>query len=149
MCGVYKNEIEKANLLYWQVTCESFYTPKEWRWFFEKTKYKGDYSFIYFKIMKINQKIKAAILEENFKPLAIKNIFLKNKLKKKQILVKNLYSGICGSQIGEINSIKGKDKFLPHLLGHEATGKVVNVFNKKSKFKIGDKVVLHWQKWVR
>ncbi len=96
--------------------------------------------------MKINQKIKAAILEENFKPLAIKNIFLKNKLKKKQILVKILYSGICGSQIGEINSIKGKDKFLPHLLGHEATGKVVNVFNKKSKFKIGDKVVLHWQK---
>ena len=45
----YKNEIEKVNLLYWQVTCESFYTPKEWRWFFEKTKYKGDYSFIYFK----------------------------------------------------------------------------------------------------
>ena len=45
----YKNEIEKTNLLYWQVTCESFYTPKEWEWFFKKTNYKGDYSFIYFK----------------------------------------------------------------------------------------------------
>ena len=44
----YRNEKEKANLLYWQVTCESFYTPQEWKWFFEITKYKGDFSFIYF-----------------------------------------------------------------------------------------------------
>ncbi len=45
----YKNEIEKTNLLYWQVTCESFYTPKEWKWFFKNSNYRGDYSFIYFK----------------------------------------------------------------------------------------------------
>ncbi len=44
----YRNEIEKANLLYWQVTCEAFNTPKEWLWWFETTGYKGDYSFIYF-----------------------------------------------------------------------------------------------------
>lgn len=44
----YRNEIEKVNLLYWQVTCESFFTPEEWLWFFEKAKYTGDYSFIYF-----------------------------------------------------------------------------------------------------
>ena len=44
----YRNEMEKANLLYWQVTCEGFYTPKEWQWWFEKTKYSGDHSFIYF-----------------------------------------------------------------------------------------------------
>ena len=44
----YRNEEEKANLLYWQVTCESFYTPSEWEWWFNHTKYKGDYSFIYF-----------------------------------------------------------------------------------------------------
>ncbi len=44
----YKNEEEKANLLYWQVTCESFYTPKEWAWWFDLVSYKGDYSFIYF-----------------------------------------------------------------------------------------------------
>jgi protein-L-isoaspartate(D-aspartate) O-methyltransferase len=44
----YRNEIEKTNLLYWQVTCESFYTPQEWTWWFDKTKYNGDYSFIYF-----------------------------------------------------------------------------------------------------
>jgi SAM-dependent methyltransferase len=45
----YRNEKEKMNLLYWQVTCEAFCTPDEWRWWFKKTKYSGDYSFIYFK----------------------------------------------------------------------------------------------------
>jgi len=44
----YRNEIEKANLLYWQVTCEAFNTPKEWEWIFDQTGYTGDYSFIYF-----------------------------------------------------------------------------------------------------
>ena len=44
----YRNEIEKANLLYWQVSCEAFNTPNEWRWWFDLTKYNGDYSFIYF-----------------------------------------------------------------------------------------------------
>ncbi len=44
----YRNEVEKANLLYWQVTCESFYTPEEWDWWFKLTNYSGDHSFIYF-----------------------------------------------------------------------------------------------------
>ena len=44
----YRNESEKANLLYWQVTCESFCTPMEWEWWFSKTNYDGDHSFIYF-----------------------------------------------------------------------------------------------------
>ena len=44
----YRNEIEKANLLYWQVTCEAFLTPEEWLWWFKLTNYKGDHSFIYF-----------------------------------------------------------------------------------------------------
>ena len=44
----YRNEYEKANLLYWQVTCEAFNTPDEWAWWFKHTGYTGDYSFIYF-----------------------------------------------------------------------------------------------------
>ena len=44
----YRNEEEKANLLYWQVTCEAFNTPEEWRWWFKQTNYSGDYSFIFF-----------------------------------------------------------------------------------------------------
>ena len=44
----YRTEEEKANLLYWQVTCESFCTPEEWEWWFKHAGYTGDYSFIYF-----------------------------------------------------------------------------------------------------
>ena len=44
----YRNENEKANLLYWQLTCRSFYTPKEWEWMFESNGYTGDYSYIVF-----------------------------------------------------------------------------------------------------
>ena len=44
----YRNEVEKTNLLYWQVTCETFCTPQEWEWWFQQTGYSGDYSFIYF-----------------------------------------------------------------------------------------------------
>ncbi len=44
----YRNEAEKANLLYWQVTCEQFNSPEDWEWWFEKCEYKGDYSFIFF-----------------------------------------------------------------------------------------------------
>jgi ubiquinone/menaquinone biosynthesis C-methylase UbiE len=44
----YRNEEEKANLLYWQLTCESFYTPDEWAWWFKLCGYSGDFSYIYF-----------------------------------------------------------------------------------------------------
>jgi protein-L-isoaspartate(D-aspartate) O-methyltransferase len=44
----YRNEAEKVNLLYWQVTCEAFCTPDEWDWWFKQTGYTGDHSFIYF-----------------------------------------------------------------------------------------------------
>jgi SAM-dependent methyltransferase len=44
----YRNEEEKANLLYWQVTCEAFCTPAEWDWWFKQIGYSGDHSLIYF-----------------------------------------------------------------------------------------------------
>lgn len=44
----YRNEAEKANLLYWQLTCEAFCTPDEWAWWFNRTNYTGDHEFIYF-----------------------------------------------------------------------------------------------------
>lgn len=44
----YRNEREKANLLYWQLTCRSFYTPKEWEWVFEQCGYTGDLGCIFF-----------------------------------------------------------------------------------------------------
>ena len=44
----YRNEREKVNLMYWQLTCRAFHTPDEWEWLFEQTGYRGDHSFIYF-----------------------------------------------------------------------------------------------------
>jgi len=44
----YRNEEEKVNMMYWVLTGECFFTPKEWEWFFDLAGYKGDYSFIYF-----------------------------------------------------------------------------------------------------
>lgn len=44
----FRNQAEKVNLLYWQLTCESFYSPAAWRWWFERCGYGGDHSFIYF-----------------------------------------------------------------------------------------------------
>jgi protein-L-isoaspartate(D-aspartate) O-methyltransferase len=44
----FRNESEKANLLYWQLTCRTFAAPEEWEWLFQQTGYTGDHSFIYF-----------------------------------------------------------------------------------------------------
>ena len=91
------------------------------------------------------KKTKAAILEELNKPLAIREIDLPKKLYRGQVLVKMKYSGICGSQIGEIQGIKGKDKFLPHLLGHEGFWTVLKIGSGVKNIKINDFVVLHWK----
>lgn len=44
----YRTEEEKVNMMYWVLTGECFFAPKEWDWFFELGGYKGDHSFIYF-----------------------------------------------------------------------------------------------------
>jgi len=44
----YRNEREKANLLYWQLTCHAFHTPEEWQWIFDQAGYTGDFGCIYF-----------------------------------------------------------------------------------------------------
>jgi SAM-dependent methyltransferase len=44
----YRDESEKVNLLYWQLTCESFYSPEEWLWIYKENGYTGDLGFIYF-----------------------------------------------------------------------------------------------------
>lgn len=44
----YRNEREKVNLMYWQLTCRAFHTPQEWEWLFCQAGYRGDHSFIFF-----------------------------------------------------------------------------------------------------
>ncbi len=48
MVESYRNDSEMANLLYWQLTCQSFRNPKEWEWEMEQAGYHGDYSYIVF-----------------------------------------------------------------------------------------------------
>lgn len=48
MVESYRNEEEKANLLYWQLTCLSFHSPESWEWIARKAGYTGDHGFIYF-----------------------------------------------------------------------------------------------------
>jgi S-(hydroxymethyl)glutathione dehydrogenase / alcohol dehydrogenase len=89
-------------------------------------------------------KIKAAILEKLNCPLVIRELEL-TELKIGQVLVKVIVSGICGSQLHEINGNKGNGKFLPHLMGHEGCGLVEEVGPGVTKVKPGDKVVMHWR----
>jgi len=44
----YRNEREKVNLMYWQLTCRAFHTPEEWEWIFDRAGYTGDHEFIFF-----------------------------------------------------------------------------------------------------
>jgi S-(hydroxymethyl)glutathione dehydrogenase / alcohol dehydrogenase len=90
-------------------------------------------------------KSRAAILVEQKKPLVIEDVEVPA-LKLGHVLVKVLTSGICGSQIGEIEGVKGPDKFLPHLLGHEGCGEVLECGEGVRHVKPGDRVVLHWRK---
>jgi S-(hydroxymethyl)glutathione dehydrogenase/alcohol dehydrogenase len=90
--------------------------------------------------------VKAAVLVELRAPLVIAELAMPETLAVGQVLVKIHYSGICGSQLGEIDGAKGEDKFLPHLLGHEASGTVLAIGPGVKHVKTGDKVVLHWRK---
>ena len=85
--------------------------------------------------------IKAAILEKLNNPLVIKEIE-PFELKEGQVMVKIFYSGVCRSQLMEVEGGRGDDPWLPHLLGHEATGEVINIGSNVRKVNVGDKVIL-------
>ena len=90
-------------------------------------------------------KIRAAILWELRKPLVIEDVEVPA-LKKGQTLVKVLYSGVCRAQYNEMIGLKGPDRFLPHTLGHEGSGIVVDIGKGVTKVKKGDYVCLSWIK---
>lgn len=92
------------------------------------------------------QTTRAAILAQSGLPLIIDEIQLPTELQAGHVLVKLEYSGICGSQIGEIDAGKGEDKYLPHLLGHEGVGQVLAIGPGVRHLEPGQTVVLHWRK---
>lgn len=90
--------------------------------------------------------MKAAILIEKNKPLHVDNVTLPKKLSFGQVRVRLLASGLCGAQLQEMSGLKGNEKYMPHLIGHEGCGIVEDLGEDVSKVKKGDKVVLHWRK---
>lgn len=90
-------------------------------------------------------KFKAVVLRESRLPLSIEYVEFRDKLSPGQVIVKIQRTAVCGSQIGEIDAIKGPDPYLPHLLGHEAIGTVIDA-GKSTKCADGDQVILHWIK---
>jgi S-(hydroxymethyl)glutathione dehydrogenase/alcohol dehydrogenase len=93
----------------------------------------------------LERTLKAAVLFDTNKPLEICELEIP-RLKEGQILVKIFFSGVCRSQIMEVRGGRGIDPWLPHLLGHEASGEVIEIGFGVSKFKVGDNVILGWIK---
>lgn len=92
-------------------------------------------------------KTRAAILYELNKPLRIEELTMPP-LKPGQVLVKLAYSGVCRSQLMEVRGKRGVDRYLPHLLGHEGSGTVVEVGKGVTKVAPKDQVILGWIKGV-
>lgn len=87
----------------------------------------------------------AAVLFDVTQPLRIISVKIPE-LRPGQVLVQMAYSGVCRSQLLEVRGRRGTDRFLPHTLGHEGSGKVLAVGKGATKVKPGDPVVLSWIK---
>ena len=87
----------------------------------------------------------AAVLQKSTESLLVEEIHLPLELHSGQVLVEVITSGLCGAQINEIDAVKGPDKFLPHLLGHEGFAKVLETGPGVTTVAPGDQVVMHWR----
>lgn len=89
---------------------------------------------------------RAAVLYQTGDPLVVESDIDIPTLQPGQVLVDMAYSGVCHSQLMEIQGKRGEDRYLPHLLGHEGSGIVVDSGKGVSKVKPGDEVILTWIK---
>src|SRR5438034_2868652 len=90
-------------------------------------------------------RFRAAILERLNAPLVLDEVEVPA-LDCGQVLVQVHSSGICGAQLGEIAGVKGEDRYLPHLMGHEGGGVVLETGPGVTKVRKNDNVVMHWRK---
>lgn len=87
--------------------------------------------------------MKAAVLRKLNEPLSLEDVSLP-KLGKGHVLVKMQEAAVCHSQKLEISGRRGADLFLPHLVGHEGVGIVLDTGPGVHKVKAGDQVILSW-----
>lgn len=90
-------------------------------------------------------KTAAAVLFEIGRPLRIEELTMPP-LQQGQVLVEVAFSGVCHSQLLEVRGMRGSDRFIPHTLGHEGSGTVLEVGPGVKKVKPGSRVVLSWIK---
>ncbi len=90
-------------------------------------------------------KTAAAILVETGAPLVLADIEIPP-LAPGQVLVEIAFSGVCHTQILECRGYRGTDRYLPHCLGHEGSGTVLDVGPGVRKVKAGNAVILSWMK---
>ncbi|MFN8535733.1 MAG: zinc-binding dehydrogenase [Dehalococcoidia bacterium] len=90
-------------------------------------------------------KTTAAVLVALGAPLEIAELSVAE-LKPGQVWVEIAYSGVCHTQLLEAGGHRGEDRFLPHCLGHEGSGVVVEIGPNVTKVRPGDQVVLSWIK---
>jgi S-(hydroxymethyl)glutathione dehydrogenase / alcohol dehydrogenase len=90
-------------------------------------------------------KTAAAILVELGRPLELIDLEIPA-LSPGQALVQIACSGVCHTQLLEVRGHRGPDRFLPHGLGHEASGIVCEVGAGVTRVRPGERVVLSWIK---
>ena len=93
----------------------------------------------------MNIKNLGAVLTKQKKKLSVCNLEIQN-LPKGCALVKMKYSGICHTQLNEINGVLGRDKYLPHCIGHEGVGEIIKLGRGVKNLKKNDNVVISWVK---
>ncbi len=87
----------------------------------------------------------AAILVETGRALELAELDIPA-LKPGQVLVEVAFSGVCHTQLLEARGLRGPDAFLPHGLGHEGSGRVLETGPGVNKVRAGDPVLLSWMK---
>ena len=88
-------------------------------------------------------KTTAAVLTQLGQALQLMDLDVPS-LRSGQVLVDIRFSGVCRTQILEQGGYRGPDPYVPHCLGHEASGTVLEVGPEVSKVKSGDRVILSW-----
>ncbi|MBI5569127.1 MAG: zinc-binding dehydrogenase [Desulfomonile tiedjei] len=87
----------------------------------------------------------AAVLNETGKPLVLAELEIPA-LRPGQVLVEIVYSGVCHTQVLECRGRRGEDRWMPHCLGHEGSGVVLETSPGVTKVKTGDRAILSWIK---
>jgi S-(hydroxymethyl)glutathione dehydrogenase / alcohol dehydrogenase len=92
---------------------------------------------------------RAYVLRERGTVPEIENIQIKDLLQQGQVLVEIINTSFCGTQVEEIFISSRNAKYMPHLLGHEASARVLKIGPGVLNVQTGQEVVVHWRESSR